>query len=519
MRMMRLSNGTVASLLLAVLLASRAVMAAGSRGSDTAQQSDGPATAPQRVIVTESVLEVLGRKAPVFRVTTGDGSTVLRGRKGERLRVELVNRASLPITMHPHGLILPSAQDGVAYITQLPVEPGESFTYDFVPVQAGSYFLHSHYGWGLQDQLAMPFILDEQRDEIRDRPSDVIMMLTDFTFRSPPEIFAELRSKAGDAMPGSGMSGEAMPGMKHGAASGGGADLNDVAYDAVLANGRPIAHAEVVRVEAGSRVRLRLINASSATNFRVDLGGLRGEICAVDGEPVHPIEVERVEIAIAQRIDLWIDLAQSFTSVPIVAQGEGSRLVSAIVLAAPGAALPELPATARDASGAIGVGYSQERSLRAMTPLPKRPVDRSFEVALTGDMAKYRWDLNGITWAKSPAMTVKQGERIELVFRNRTMMSHPMHLHGHRFQVTEIDGEAIDGAYRDTVLVMPGSTVKVQFDADNPGHWMMHCHILWHEAAGMLGIIEYEGLPKPSWYRSVDSFERPSSLPRPLPGN
>lgn len=477
----------------------------------------------RKVIVTESTLEVLGRTAPIYRVRTDDGASVLRGRRGERLRIELLNRTSLPITMHPHGLILPSAQDGVAYITQLPVEPGGTFTYDFVPVQAGTYFLHSHYGWGLQDQLAMPFILDEQRDEVRDHARDAIMMLTDFTFLSPPEIFAELRSKRGGgmpggAMPGGEMSGGAMPGMKSGASSTGAeADLNDVTYDAVLANGRPIADPEVVRIDAGSRVRLRLINASSATNFHVDLGGLRGRIGAVDGEPVHPVEVERVEIAIAQRIDLWIDLPKSFTSAPIVAQGEGSTLVAAIVLAAPGAEVPTLAAAAPEASGAIGVGNRQERLLHALSPLPKRPVDRSFEVALTGDMAKYRWDLNGVTWAKSPAMTVKQGERIELVFRNRTMMSHPMHLHGHRFQVTEIDGESMEGAYRDTVLVMPGSTVKVQFDADNPGHWMMHCHILWHEAAGMLGIIEYEGLPKPDWYRSVDSFERPSSLPRTTP--
>lgn len=77
-------------------------------------------------------------------------------------------------------------------------------------------------------------------------------------------------------------------------------------------------------------------------------------------------------------------------------------------------------------------------------------------------------------------------------------MAHPMHLHGHEFEVTEIDGKSIkQGAMRDTVLVLPNSTVKVQFDANNPGNWMMHCHMLYHQESGMMTIVNYEGVKMP----------------------
>lgn len=106
---------------------------------------------------------------------------------------------------------------------------------------------------------------------------------------------------------------------------------------------------------------------------------------------------------------------------------------------------------------------------------PSRPIDRSIPVDLTGDMAAYVWGLTVNDQAGAPAPVAK-GERVERVMRNSTMMSHPMHLHGTSFQVTEINGQAFPGAMRDTVLVPPRATVKVVFDAVNPGLWAYHCH-------------------------------------------
>jgi FtsP/CotA-like multicopper oxidase with cupredoxin domain len=161
------------------------------------------------------------------------------------------------------------------------------------------------------------------------------------------------------------------------------------------------------------------------------------------------------------------------------------------VLATPNAAVPALSPKADAVAGALT--NAQELRLRAARPLPAKSVDRTLQVTLDGDMAKYIWALNGQFWPNITPLEVKQGERVELVFTNQTGMSHPMHLHGHVFQVTEINGTPLSGARRDTVLVTPRQTVKVQFDAAYPGYWMLHCHLLYHQAAGMQTVLKYAG--------------------------
>jgi FtsP/CotA-like multicopper oxidase with cupredoxin domain len=90
-----------------------------------------------------------------------------------------------------------------------------------------------------------------------------------------------------------------------------------------------------------------------------------------------------------------------------------------------------------------------------------------------------------------PPLPIAEGERVELVMVNQTPMPHPMHLHGHEFQVVEIDGERFSGAVRDTVLVRPRGRVVVAFDANNPGWWAFHCHLLYHLEAGMFTTFRY----------------------------
>lgn len=108
-------------------------------------------------------------------------------------------------------------------------------------------------------------------------------------------------------------------------------------------------------------------------------------------------------------------------------------------------------------------------------------------------MANDVWALNDETWPNITPIEVKKGERMELGFTNQTGMSHPMYLHGHVFQVTEVDRRPISGAMRDTVLITPRQTVKAPFDAADPGYWMLHCHMLYHQAAGMMTVLKYTG--------------------------
>jgi FtsP/CotA-like multicopper oxidase with cupredoxin domain len=158
------------------------------------------------------------------------------------------------------------------------------------------------------------------------------------------------------------------------------------------------------------------------------------------------------------------------------------------VLRPPGAPIARLPAEVSDPGPVVGLDL--EARLVAAQPLPAKTIDNSIPVDLTGTMMSYIW---GMTVKDQGGLraVIDKGQRVELVMRNRTMMAHPMHLHGHIFQVVEINGKPFQVAVRDSVLVTPKATVKVVFDADNPGLWAYHCHNLYHMAAGMFATVVY----------------------------
>jgi predicted DNA-binding antitoxin AbrB/MazE fold protein len=131
---------------------------------------------------------------------------------------------------------------------------------------------------------------------------------------------------------------------------------------------------------------------------------------------------------------------------------------------------------------------------------------------LGGNMETYTWTINGTPYPNQNSLNLKEGERVELVISNTTDMSHPMHLHGHIFEVTEIDGQKIAGAKRDTILVPPKSTIKVVFDANNPGIWAYHCHILYHIATGMFTVLKYENADTQYWKPEKTSTELENPL-------
>jgi FtsP/CotA-like multicopper oxidase with cupredoxin domain len=288
---------------------------------------------------------------------------------------------------------------------------------------------------------------------------------------------------AGHGMSGDGMSAGGMP-------AGMVMDLNDVEYDAYLANRRTLADPEVVRTERGGRVRLRIINASAATAYWIDLGGRTATLVAVDGTPVQSVEGTRFPLSMAQRVDLMVDVPAGGV-VPVLAQREGDVNRTGLVLAAPGAVVARIGAAADQAPP---LDLALERRLRAVEPLPVRAVDRTVRVDLGGGMAPYAWSLNGAYWPQPDFIRVRGGERVMLDIVNATMMAHPMHLHGHAFQVVEIDGTPLAGAVRDTVLVAPMGRVRVVFDADNAGRWPFHCHNLYHMATGMMTDVLYDGV-------------------------
>jgi FtsP/CotA-like multicopper oxidase with cupredoxin domain len=435
-------------------------------------------------------IEVNRKPSSVFRISQPDGTSGIVTRSGARFRVRVENKIGEPSLIHWHGLTPPWQQDGVPGVSGPPIPAGGSADYDFPLRFGGTFWMHSHQG--LQEQLLMaaPLIIRDQRD--RPDEKDVVLMLADFSFTPPEEIFATLRKgskmPAMAGMPPSGSAGA--DGSKSMTMASAKPDLNDVKYDAFLANDRTLGDPEVVKIEPGGRVLLRIINSSSMSAFHIDLGQLDGELIAVDGFEVAPVNGKRFPVAVAQRLDIRLAIPGGTATYPVLAVLEGDNKQTGIVLRAANAPIARIPDTAAMASAALTLDL--ERQLRAVAPLEPRKADRRHTLNLTGNMASYVWSLNNVAWTKeTPPLPIAQGERVELLFVNQTPMPHPMHLHGHEFQVVEINDQRFSGAVRDTVLVPPGHRVVVAFDANNPGLWALHCHLLYHLDAGMFTTLRY----------------------------
>jgi FtsP/CotA-like multicopper oxidase with cupredoxin domain len=428
---------------------------------------------PVTLNVTPKEITVFGKKASVYTISQDNGAWGLTTTKGEAFDVKLNNNIGVSTSVHWHGLVLPSDQDGVAFITQFALYPQQSYPYQFPLKQGGTYFMHSHLGLQEQQLLSAPLIIKEEGDD-KLADQEAVLLLADFSFRTPEEIYRGLQTP------------KPMNMSK-------GPDIVEVDYEGYLINYRSADNAEIINVKPGSKVRLRIINAASATNFFILLGKLKGEAIAVDGHRVKPLEGSKFELAVAQRIDIVVQIPNEGGAFSILVQGEGTDKQAGVLLTTGDKV--EISAKAEEKAGAFS--NEQEIKLEALHPLASRPINQRLQVVLGGDMSNYTWTLNGLSWPQVNPLVVEKGTRVEILLKNETSMSHPMHLHGHVFQVTAVDGKLINGAIRDTVLVMPNSSVTIALNADNPGVWPFHCHILYHLEAGMLTVLRYKDFIQP----------------------
>lgn len=427
-------------------------------------------------------IEVNGKPASALGIRQPDGAPGLVTEVGRRFRVRVDNELDVPTLIHWHGLTPPWRQDGVPGISGPPISPGASAEYNFPLRFGGTFWMHSHEGLQEQSLLAAPLIIRDGRNPPGQQEATI--MLADFSFTPAAQIYAELRKKRATPNPRSAEPGVANEGEVRRP------DLNDVSYDAYLANDRTLADPETIRVEPGEPILLRIINSSCMSSYHIDLGALTGDLVAVDGFSVRPIAGQRFPIAVAQRLDILIKVPRGSAAFPVLAILEGERRQTGVILVAGRAPVTRIPEIAPTRSTALTLDL--EWRLRATKPLAKRKPDRIHQIDLTGDMNGYVWSINGVAWNKDvPPLPVAEGERVELVLENKTFMSHPMHLHGHQFQVVEIDGKRFSGAVRDTVLVTPGRRVVIAFDANNPGWWAFHCHLAYHQEAGMFATVRY----------------------------
>ena len=457
-------------------------------------------TAPLTLTATTRTLDIDGRAATVYGLMGSNGRSGLILEPGQRFRVDLTNSLEVETIIHWHGQIPPNLQDGVPDNPAPKLKPGEVRSYDYEPL-AGTFWMHSHVPTQEMQLLAAPLIVRSAADVAADR-QDVTLFLHDFSFLSPEEVLMQITGGASDgsmkgmqmgaaatgttAMSGMDMSGDAMSGMDMTGMSGMAMDINDFNFDAYLANDRILSDPEVVMVENGGRVRLRIVNASAATVYWIDTGAVEGRLVAVDGHDVQPVAGRRFGISMAQRLDIELDLPKGAQAFPVLALREAAREQTGIILAPKGAAVGKIALLADAEAPVFDADMAQESRLRATKPLADRPATSVQPVVLAGSMQPYVWTINGRRHDNFLPIMAKSGERVELTFQNASMMAHPMHLHGHAFQVVAIGGKRFAGAVRDTVMVAPMAEVTIAVDAGEAANWMLHCHHMPHLASGMM---------------------------------
>lgn len=395
----------------------------------------------------------------------------IRVREGDRLRVVLTNELPEPTTLHWHGLPVPHAMDGVPDLTQPAVQPGERFVYEFTAGPAGTYWYHSHVGYQLDRGLFGALIVEPAREPLSyDR--EFVLVLDDW-LRDP-------ESPLPDPMMGA-------MGGPHPLSHGPGLLQPQPLYDALTINGRSGDHPPL-EVRRGDRVRVRLINASASTVVPVRLHGHRLLITHADGQPVTSAETEVLRLGMGERYDVLFT-ADNPGVWPLEIVGAG-RHDPRVRIRYHGVR------DKRDSfSPAARLLISNYRDLRAPAVVEPIAPDRIYDLVLSGGTPDDAgaWMINGRRYPDTDPIEVREGERVRLLLRNESGMAHPMHLHGHFFDVVGPDGVPVAAPIRkDTLVVGHGQMHVVEFTADNPGAaWLLHCHHLYHHHGGMVTEVRY----------------------------
>lgn len=420
------------------------------------------------------------RQTKILSYSRQSPSPVLRLKQGKPFRAVVENRLDQDTTIHWHGIRVPNAMDGVPGLTQLPIKPGESFTYEFTPPDAGTFWYHPHansleqIGRGLAGLL----IVEEREPVAVDR--DMAWLLQDWRLNDDGAISPGFGSMMDAAMSGR-------------------------VGNVVTVNGAPPRD---LAVRGGERIRLRLANAALARIFGLRFEGHNPVVIAVDGQPCEPYAPDdgRIVLGPAMRIDLLLD-----------AKGEPARRYAIIDDFYDGLAYP-----------LAGLAYEREASRPAVpatalslppNPLPQPDISgaRRHDIVLQGGMmggGKLKgvggmmgmampgmdggpiWAINDMSMTGDgqmnmpPLFTLARGESCIITMRNETAWWHTMHIHGFSVLMLSRNGKpAPNRQWQDTVLMAPTDITECAFVADNPGNWMFHCHITDHQMAGLMTVF------------------------------
>ena len=539
-------------------------------------RSGTPGLAPDMPTLSgpEIALEI-GRTPFTVGGRTGQAITVngmlpaplIRLREGQDVRLAVTNTLDEDTSIHWHGVLLPFQMDGVPGISFPGIRPGETFVYEFPVRHAGTFWYHSHSN--LQEQRGHygPLIFDPAGADPVAYDREHVLVLSDWSFMEPHAMMRKLKQEGGyfnrQNLTLAGLMGErgpeeAMPLAERAMWSGMRMDPTDIAdvtgaTYTYLINGHGPRENWTGLFRPGEQVRLRLVNASGMTVFQLRIPGLPMTVVQADGNDVRPVEVDELQISVAETYDVVVTPKEdrAFTIVAESVDRSGmarGTLAPRLGMAAevpplrprPTLAMVDMgmggmdhaamghggmaamdhgsmemrdPANApadvtvgvgvdmvapepRDRTGDPGLGLEDVghrvltyRDLVALEPNPDpRPPSRELEIHLTGNMERFMWSFDGRRFSELvEPIRFARDERVRVTLVNDTMMQHPIHLHGHFFEV--VNGHPGRHPRKHTVNVLPGGKVAFDLTADAPGDWAFHCHLLFHMHAGMFNVV------------------------------
>lgn len=427
----------------------------------------------------------------------------IRVTQGDFVQVELKNELKEPVTIHWHGYPLLSAMDGVPGINQDAVRPGETFTYEFSADVSGTYWYHSHQEGAKEvDKGLYGALIVEPK--VKEKIDKDFTLVLDEWMSDPAgmDSMAEMGNSASDAKTtsdtnsinaSSGMAGMDM--SKAGTASMTEEEKMDYMYDLYTVNGKSGDLIEPLNVSKGDVVRLRFINAGYRVHG-IHIPGKDIKIVSTDGQNIYGAEIIKdqvIMIAPGERYDVefTVNSPDNFVIDAHDDNAYNDQLrVPVNVKGGSGKTFEEDPAAEIPVFDLVSYGVSGKGEF---TLDQKFNIDYNVELNTYMDVKTQKYTINGKTFSELPPLELKTGDLVKFTFDNKSDLNHPMHLHGHFFQILFKNGKAVNGApiMKDTLLVGPNEKYIVAFKANNPGNWVQHCHELHHAAGGMMMEIKY----------------------------
>ncbi len=472
---------------------------------DAKRRKTGAGKTTATIIAAPVTVMIGGRSVSTWAFGPRPGDGGLRAKAGDLIEVTFTNRLPSANTIHWHGIALRNDMDGVHDLTQAPVATNQTFTYRFTAPDPGTYWFHPHMGLELDKGLYAPLIIEDPNDATP-ADVDVTLMLDDWLDgygRTQQQVLDTLRTSghAGHSMGNMGNMGHmgstgssssgGMGGMGGMGGSGGtgtaglsgmGTLAGDVSYPLHVINGRGPKERQTVTARPGQKIRLRLINAGSDTAYRFAVADHQLTVTHADGFPIRPVAADNVLLGMGERYDVIVTAKSGAFAIIAVPEGKTDPAGEAVLrttTAAPAPATGTRPAALNGRTPT----YADLQSTDA-TRLPKRAPTRTTTLNLTATPSGYVHGINGRSFPDSTPVTVHQGERLRLRIVNQTMMFHPIHLHGHTFQL-------VGSTRKDTVNIPMMGSAEFDIDADNPGQWMLHCHNTYHLETGMATTLSY----------------------------